>query len=306
MNKFKLIIYTTSILIVLAIVASAYNYTTDKSSATENPTKTYSGEHDGIYIVDGDKIELINGVYNIDPVPGSNSSTEFRYFGNEVKADLDGDSTIDSAFLITKQSGGSGTFYYLVARLNKDAGVVGSDAVFIGDRISPQSTNIVRDKVIVVNFADRKPEDSYSTPPSVGKSLYFKLDPDTMQFGQVANDFEGEADTSRMNLGMKKWTWIDIVNSNEKYSIPKDRFTITFKDKNIFSATTDCNGLGGNYETDGDNIIFKDMISTLMFCEGSIESKFSKLLSDAEKYEFNSKGELLIMTKETQEVMILR
>ena len=36
-----------------------------------------------------------------------------------------------------------------------------------------------------------------SAQPSQGKSLYLKLDPDLMQFGEVVQDFEGESAGSR-------------------------------------------------------------------------------------------------------------
>jgi hypothetical protein len=47
-----------------------------------------------------------------------------------------------------------------------------------------------------------------TAPPSIGKSLMLKLDPQTMQFGEVEQNVEGEADPSVMKLDMKVWTWI--------------------------------------------------------------------------------------------------
>lgn len=119
------------------------------------------------------------------------------YFGNEVRHDLDGDGREDVAFIATVSPGGGSIFYYVVAALNKPEGYIGSDDVLLGDRIAPQTTTMDeragRVNVIVVNYADRKPGDSMTTPPSVGKSIWLKLDPKTMRFGEVAQNFEGES-----------------------------------------------------------------------------------------------------------------
>ena len=125
-----------------------------------------------------------------------------RYFGNEVMHDLNDDGVKDVAFLVIEDGGGSGTFFYVVAALNTPDGYVGSQAFYLGDRIAPQTTEVVtgtttmgtqRKGVIVVNYADRAPGEPMTTRPSVGKSIWLKLDPATMQFGEVAQNFEGES-----------------------------------------------------------------------------------------------------------------
>jgi hypothetical protein len=120
-----------------------------------------------------------------------------RYFGNDLKTDLDGDGTDDIAFIVTQQPGGSGTFYYVVAAVQKvDGSYVGSDGYFLGDRIAPQnivvSQNPRHKNVIVVNYADRAPGEPMTAQPSVGKSVYLKLD-SNMRWGIVEPNFEGEA-----------------------------------------------------------------------------------------------------------------
>ena len=47
--------------------------------------------------------------------------------------------------------------------------------------------------VIVVNYADRAPNEPMTTEPSIGKSAYLKLDLEHMQWGIVIPDFEGES-----------------------------------------------------------------------------------------------------------------
>ena len=87
---------------------------------------------------------------------------------------LNGDKTEDIAFLITNSSGGSGTFYYVVAAVLEADGYRGTNAMLLGDRIAPQTTEF-RNGEIIVNYADRKAGEPMTTPPSVGVSKYFKI-----------------------------------------------------------------------------------------------------------------------------------
>lgn len=122
---------------------------------------------------------------------------EWRYFGNELYTDLNNDGREDVVFLVTHEPGGSGTFYYAVAALNTEDGYIGSDGYLLGDRIAPQtievSSNPRHVNVIVVNYADRADGEPMTAQPSVGKSVYLKLDPAYMQWGIVEPDFEGES-----------------------------------------------------------------------------------------------------------------
>jgi hypothetical protein len=97
-----------------------------------------------------------------------------RYFGNEASGDLNGDKVNDIAFLITQSPGGSGTFYYVVVALKNADGYRGTNAIFLGDRIAPQTTEIHNGE-IVVNYADRKINEPMTTKPLVGVSKYFKV-----------------------------------------------------------------------------------------------------------------------------------
>lgn len=97
-----------------------------------------------------------------------------RYFGNEARGDFNGDGKEDIAFLLTRTPGGSGTFYYVAAALGADNGFVGTNAVFLGDRIAPQTTEF-RDGNIIVNYADRKPGEPMTASPSVGTSKRLKV-----------------------------------------------------------------------------------------------------------------------------------
>jgi heat shock protein HslJ len=256
-------------------------------------------EKDATYVINGQKVTLKDGISDNKIVSGSASTVVTRYFGNEVRLDFNGDGREDVAFIMVQNTGGSGTFYYLVAALNTPEGYIGSEGVFLGDRIAPQTTEIVKGNIILVNYADRAPGESFAIQPSVGKSIWLLLDPKTMQFGEVAQNFEGEADPARMKLNMKAWDWINTTYNNDTEVKPKiaGKFALNFKGDKTFSATTDCNGVGGEYSVSGNKISFSKMMSTLMYCDGSQEQDFTKMLTETDNFHFTSKGELILGLK---------
>ena len=149
------------------------------------------------YVIEGQRIKLADGFAEAQTSPGSASRIVTHYFGNELKTDLNDDGRNDVVFLLTQQRGGSGTFFYAVAALNTEAGYLGSDGYLLGDRIAPQTTVVSRSprhtNVIVVNYADRRPDEPMTAQPSVGKSVYLKLNAETVRWGIVVPDFEGES-----------------------------------------------------------------------------------------------------------------
>ena len=155
------------------------------------------GYKDATYTINGQKITLVNGSAETEVAPGSASKLVTKYFGNEVVHDINGDGRDDVVFLLTQSGGGSGTFYYVVGALNTPEGYVGTTGLLLGDRIAPQTTEVGKNlgagNVIVVNYADRNPGESFAVAPSVAKSIWLLLDAKTMQFGEVVQNFEGES-----------------------------------------------------------------------------------------------------------------
>ena len=127
------------------------------------------------YYIDNQPVVLVNGRSEQEMAPGSASRIITQYFGNEVVGDFNNDGKKDVAFLLSQTTGGSGTFYYVAVALGLGNGVKGTNAVFFGDRIAPQST-VFQNGEIIVNYADRNPGEPMSINPSLGVSKYFKLD----------------------------------------------------------------------------------------------------------------------------------
>lgn len=127
------------------------------------------------YTFDNQIIKLTDGRSETEVAPGSASKVVTQYFGNEARGDVNGDGKLDVAFLLTQSGGGSGTFYYVVVAQRTIDGYKGTNAVLLGDRIAPQTTEI-KNGQIIVNFADRKEGEPMTAQPSVGVSEYLKID----------------------------------------------------------------------------------------------------------------------------------
>lgn len=115
----------------------------------------------------------------------------------------------------------------------------------------------------------------------------------------VAENPEGEADPARMTLFITDWHWISAQYNDGTKVVPKDsnKFTLTFKKDGTFSASTDCNGIGGNYVDNNKVLTFSKMLSTLMYCDGSQEGEMRKILENTGSYHFTNRGELILELK---------
>ena len=131
---------------------------------SENPT-------DATYTIDGRAFTLEGGQTTVEAFPGAASKTVVEVFGDPVNGDLDADGVPDAAVLLVETTGGSGTFYHVAAALNQNGNFVGTRSVFLGDRIAPRQL-VIRHGVLIVDYTERRPDESMATPPSLGASKY--------------------------------------------------------------------------------------------------------------------------------------
>lgn len=127
------------------------------------------------YLIENKPVTLVNGMSTEPAATGSASQITTQYFGNEARGDLNGDGFDDLALLITQSGGSSGMFFYAVVAINTPNGYRGTNAVLLGDRIAPQSTEI-RDGEVIVNYGDRKPDEPMTAIPSQGVTKYLNIE----------------------------------------------------------------------------------------------------------------------------------
>jgi heat shock protein HslJ len=250
------------------------------------------------YTIGDQVVTLVDGFFEVSAAPGSNTRITTAVWGTPEMSDLNGDGRDDAALVLIHDSGGSGTFYYVVAAIRDDDGFRGTSGVFLGDRIAPRDIVVV-DNRITVNYLERAPGDDFASSPSVPAEQLVIYDPDSQQLAQVARDFEGEADPGRMTLQMKTWFWVKTIYNDGAVHTPvePDVFSLTFGENDDVRVTTDCNTMRGRYLVDEHKIQFEQMASTRMFCEGSQEQQFAKMLENVSSYFFTDRGQLVLEIK---------
>jgi heat shock protein HslJ len=245
--------------------------------------------HDGTFPVGGVKFTLKNGYSEVADL-GIAAKTTTRYFGKDATGDVNNDGRTDRAFLITQELGGTGTFFYLVALLDTPTGRVGTEALYLGDRIASQKISIDPKGIVLVTFLDRNVGESFTDPASIKKSLSLQLDPQTLRFAE-----KGPEGAPKMTLGMKKWQWISTIYAYGQEVKPAivNKFTLTFQSDGKFSAGTDCNMVAGRYVIKAEFLTFTDLVATQMYCANSQERDFIQMLKQTQSYFFNPKGQLV-------------
>mgnify|MGYP003393131428 CR=1 FL=1 len=182
--------YKSILLGVIAVAAVAALVLWGRGGKMETPLSVVSNYKDATYVIENREIKLTGGKSEIEVAPDSASKIVTQYFGNEAKGDLNGDGTKDVVFLLTQQGGGSGTFYYVAAALKEGEGYKGTNALLIGDRVAPQTTEI-RGNQIIVNYAGPAPGAPMTAALDVGVTKYYKIEGGALLEGKVDESATG-------------------------------------------------------------------------------------------------------------------
>jgi len=135
---------------------------------------TLEGVLNGTYAIESREVSLTDGRAEVEAAPGSATKIITTVFGKPVLGDLNGDGHEDAALILVHDPGGSGTFCYVAAAIAGKGNYQGTDAILLGDRVAPRAIQI-RDGVIIVDYADRRPDESMASLPSIAKTMYLKL-----------------------------------------------------------------------------------------------------------------------------------
>ncbi|MFC1484667.1 hypothetical protein ACFL6Q_06450 [Candidatus Neomarinimicrobiota bacterium] len=109
---------------------------------------------------------LRNGYYEEEVAPGSASRTRISLGDFQTPGDLNGDELPDAAVILIADPGGSGTFYYLSAVINRDGIPRPMATTLLGDRISIASLDIDNGE-ITVTLLTRRPDEPMATTPTL-------------------------------------------------------------------------------------------------------------------------------------------
>ena len=168
------------ILSCLLVIGCIFSFDNDKMDEAGVIPASVTDPLNTTYIIEGQKIRLIDGRSEIETTPGSATKVITSAFGKPVYGNIDGEGNTDAALILTHDPGGSGTFYYVAAALNVNGSYLGTRAILLGDRVNVRNIS-VRNGLIIADYADHRLGEPMTATPSVGKSKHLILENDVLK-----------------------------------------------------------------------------------------------------------------------------
>ena len=164
------------ILIVIVIAGLGIFYVLRDNSATNNSNNTADengnfrpSPRNATFTFEDGPITLSDG--RSERV-AFNLVEETRLLDDISYGELNTDDKDDAAVLLVRSGGGSGVFVYAAAYVSGPVGYKGTGAIFLGDRISPQSIS-VSNGIVTVHYLDRAADEPFAAEPTVPSSKQF-------------------------------------------------------------------------------------------------------------------------------------
>ena len=148
---------------------------TPTQEPTEIPAQEFAADPlNATYSIEDRTVRLQDGRSERSITPHSATTMKTVVYGKPVYGDLDGDGQKDAALLLIHDPGGSGTFFYVAGALIINGAFRGTNAVWLGDRITPPDLQI-RNGILIVSYADRGRGEPMGTTPTVQMAKYLIL-----------------------------------------------------------------------------------------------------------------------------------
>ena len=168
------IIVVVIVVITVSLYATRDNYPANiTGTQTENKTDIFHPDpSNATFIFDDEEITLSAGRNENPIVPGNALIEETVIMDKFAYGDINADGKEDTVLFLARSGGGSGTFIYLGAYVSGSLTYKGSNTIFIGDRVAPQSISINKE-IVTIKYLDRKDEEAFAAEPTVLVSKQF-------------------------------------------------------------------------------------------------------------------------------------
>ncbi|MBI2673784.1 MAG: hypothetical protein HYX23_00695 [Candidatus Zambryskibacteria bacterium] len=168
------------IVIMVVIVIAAFLYVARNNPSapvieTSAPNETGAFRPDpsnATFTLDNESITLSKGKNSRSVVPGSALIEETNLMDKFAYGDINADNKEDTVLFLARYGGGSGIFVYLAGYVSGPVTYRGSVAMFIGDRIIPQSIDVSRG-IVTIKYLDRQAGEALAAEPTVLASKQF-------------------------------------------------------------------------------------------------------------------------------------
>jgi heat shock protein HslJ len=196
--------------------------------------------------------------------------------------DLDHDGVSDAAVILAWQSGGSGTFRYLIAMRNAGNELRQTDSVPLGDRVRIGSLSIAGGEVRL-EVLTRGPSDPACRPSQRIKQLYRLRDGKWVQSTNPAVTIDSSAEITGIVWKLKRFE--DNSKLNDVAVDDSDQYTLTLLPDGTYRAKADCNRMQGQYTREGDRLKLMPGAATLAECgPGSHYAAFLRHLTETASF----------------------
>ncbi|MHB1330500.1 MAG: hypothetical protein ACYCY6_00840 [Minisyncoccota bacterium] len=161
------------LIFIFAILGGGW-YIWHKDSESEDiviaPVVTEPDPSNATFRIGGEAVTLENGRSSKQFSPSSAVTLDTILTDIITYGDINDDSKNDTVAIIMQSGGGSGMFVYVVAYVSGNVNYEGSNAVLIGDRVSPEELSI-NNGVISITYLDRDPSEALAVEPTIRKEL---------------------------------------------------------------------------------------------------------------------------------------
>ncbi len=190
--------------------------------------------------------------------------------------DLDGDGLSDAAVILTRQSGGSATFRYLVAMRNTGNAPRQQASVLLGDRFQISALSIAAGQV-GLETVTTDPCDPACCPSHRLKQSYRLRDDKWVN--------SNAATASNANITGIVWKWERFEGTLDLHNFVIDypnQYTLILLPDGSYQVKADCNRMQGRYTLAGKHIKIAPGAATLAECaHGSRYAEFLRYLTEA-------------------------
>jgi len=137
--------------------------------------RAFRGPFNTTYRIENQSVALSHGRAEVPAAPGSAARVITTAYGEPVFGDLNRDGRDDAALFLRRETGGTGTFYYIAAAIFAEDGFEGTNAVLLGDRVVPQVL-CIQNGLISVKYKGREMGQPMSEKPSILKTMTLGID----------------------------------------------------------------------------------------------------------------------------------
>ncbi|MDP3763530.1 MAG: hypothetical protein Q8Q92_02675 [bacterium] len=166
MKKIFIIIIILAVIVVLYTMRDNFSADRDENPAANGDGAFRPDSSNATFIIDDELVTLSAGRDERVITPESTLTEETILLDKFAYGDINKDGKNDTLLLLARYGGGSGTFIYLAAFVSGPINYKGSKAIFIGDRIAPQSISLNGD-IVTLEYLDRGPDDAFVVEPTI-------------------------------------------------------------------------------------------------------------------------------------------